>query len=185
MRRAAPAHEIGAHGFSHAFLDGSRDLARAEMAAAAAAGREAGVEVRSFVYPRNIVGHTALLAPSGYTHYRAAGGARTLLARLVGAAPPVGRPRVVDGVIEVPTSIPMLPAIGLRRIVPLRSSLAEVRKGLERARDRKAVFHLWTHPHNFVEGGAKMLRYLDGAMALVSSFRDRGEIEVRTMGEVE
>jgi hypothetical protein len=195
VRDARPAHEIGAHGFSHALLDGSRELARSEMEASAAAARAAGVTVRSFVFPRNVVvfprnvvGHTGQLSRSGFTHYRAAGdakgAARAFLGRLLGAAPPVSRPRVVDGVVEVPTSIPMVPAIGIRRIVPLRASLAEVRKGLERARDRKAVFHLWTHPHNFVEGRARMLRYLDGALALVTAFRDWGDVEVRTMGEV-
>ena len=135
-----------------------------------------------------MVAHTAELAPAGFTCYRAAGPrlspARTFLRRLVGAAPPVGRARRVDGIVEVPTSLPMLPAIGVRRVVPLRASLNEVEKGLVRARDREAVFHLWTHPHNFVEGRKKMLRYLDGALALVSAFRNRGEIGVMTMGEV-
>jgi peptidoglycan/xylan/chitin deacetylase (PgdA/CDA1 family) len=190
VREAEPAHEIGAHGFSHAFLDGGRDLARSEMAAAAAAAREVGVEPRSFVYPRNLVGHVEELSPAGYTCYRAAGNARRkpvrgFLRRLVGAAPPVGHPRRVAGVTEVPTSIPMLPAYGVRRLVPLRSRVAEVRKGLRRARDGGAVFHLWTHPHNFVEGRGQMLAYLEAAMSEVAAFRERGEVVVRSMGEVE
>jgi hypothetical protein len=74
--------------------------------------------------------------------------------------------------------------MGIRRLIPLASRLAEVEKGLAAARDRKACFHLFTHPHNFVEGRETMLRYLDRAMAKVAACRDRGEIAVKTMGEV-
>ena len=191
VRAARPEHAIGLHGFSHAFLDRSREVARAEMAAAKAAARSAGVEARSFVYPRNLVGFTDELVPAGLSRYRAAGNGTTrsragnLLRRLLGAAPPVGRPRVVDGAVEVPTSLPILPAMGARALFPMAARLREVRRGLERARDGAACYHLWTHPHNFVEGRSQMLSYLDRALALVAAFRERGEVVVLTMGEVE
>jgi peptidoglycan/xylan/chitin deacetylase (PgdA/CDA1 family) len=192
VRAARPEHEIAAHGFSHAFLDGSRELARAEMEAAAAAAGALGLRVRSFVYPRNLVGSVEELEPAGYTHYRRgirergallrAGG---FLGRMAGLRPPVGRPRRVEGVVEVPVSRPMLPAMGLRRVISVRTRLREIRKGLRRARDERAVFHLYTHPHNFVEGRERMLEYLDRALALVAGFRERGEVAVRTMAELE
>lgn len=191
--RADPlGHEIGAHGFSHAFLDGSLELARSEMCAAAEAARAAGVTVRSFVYPRNVVGCTTELAPAGYTCYRARGRppatrrgrAWALLRRVAGAAPPVGRPRLVDGVVEVPTSVPVLPAVGFRRLIPLRPLIREAEKGLTRARNEESVFHLWTHPHNFVEGEDRMLNYLRRVLCRVAEFRERGEIEILTMREV-
>lgn len=191
VRDARPAHEIGAHGFSHAFLDAGREVARAEMAAVAEAGKSLGLELRSFVYPRNIVAHTDELPGAGFTCYREGesrpgpvGRARAFFRRFVGVAPPVGRPRKRGDLVEIPASIPILPGMGLRRLVPVGARVREVRKGLERARDRSACFHLWTHPHNFVEGRARLLDYFDRAMALVAEFRDRGEIEVRTMGEV-
>jgi peptidoglycan/xylan/chitin deacetylase (PgdA/CDA1 family) len=199
VREASPAHEIGAHGFSHAFLDGDRDLARAEMRAAAEAARAAGVEARAFVYPRNLVGAVEELGPAGYCCYRAAGEggapdvpvrrgalsrAARLLARLAGSGPPVGRPRRVSGVVEVPSSVPILPAMGLRRLVPNARRVAEVRRGLTRAEREGACFHLFTHPHNFVEGSEKMIGFLDRAMALVSEARARGGIRVATMSEV-
>ncbi len=185
---ANPAHEIGGHGFSHAFLDGPVELARAEMRACAAAAKEAGVPIHSFVYPRDIVAHQEELAPAGFTCYRAAGEPRgraaAFLRRVRGAAPPVGKARIIGDVVEVPTSATIPPAMGLRRLIPRASRLAEVEKGLARARDEAACFHLFTHPHNFVEHRASMLAYLDRAMEMVAAYRDRGEIEVRTMGEV-
>jgi peptidoglycan/xylan/chitin deacetylase (PgdA/CDA1 family) len=187
VRAARPGHEIGCHGFSHALLDTDRELARAEMAAAAAAAKELGITPVSFVYPRNVVGYVDELRGAGFTHFRDAGdGSRALVLvrRLLGAAPSVGRPRERDGVVEVPAGIPILPCFGLRRLVPLGRRMAEVRKGLARAAETGGCFHLWTHPHNFVAGRERMLRGLDGALSLVAAARERGEIEVVTMGEV-
>ena len=96
----------------------------------------------------------------------------------------MGLPKSVGSTVEVPTSATIPPAIGIRRLIPLASRLAEVEKGLARARDQSACFHLFTHPHNFVEQSRVMLEYLDRAMAKVAAYRDRGEIRVRTMGEV-
>ncbi len=188
VRSAGLRHEIGAHGFSHALFSGSAALARAEARAAAEAARRLGIEVRSFVYPRNVVGHREALREAGFTHYRAAGAGRSrasaFLGALRGRTPPTGLPRRVDGLVEVPTSAPIPPAVGLRRLVPLRSRLREVAGGLARAAETGTCFHLWTHPHNFVEGRRGMMRYLDRALSLVARARDRGAVEVRTMGEV-
>jgi peptidoglycan/xylan/chitin deacetylase (PgdA/CDA1 family) len=195
VRDARAGHEIGGHGFSHAFLDGSRELARAEILATADALRAFGVEPRSFVYPRNVVAFTDELAPAGFTRYRE--GARNrrgvkygsramgLLRKAAGARPPVGRARRVGDLVEVPAGIPILPAVGLRRVVSHRARLREVAKGLDRARREHALFHLWTHPHNFVEGREVMVGFLDGALELVAKARDRGDVSVLTMGEVE
>jgi peptidoglycan/xylan/chitin deacetylase (PgdA/CDA1 family) len=199
VREATPRHEIGTHGFSHAFLDADRALAKAEMDAAAAAARAAGVEPRSFVYPRNLVGFTDELRGAGYTCFREAGEGggsgpparrgpvRRLLrtaARALFATPPVGKPRLVDGVVMVPSSAPLLAARGLRALIPAGRRVAEVRRGLRRAAAEGAVLHLWSHPHNFVEGRALMLRSLDRALGEVAAARERGEIAVATMSEV-
>jgi peptidoglycan/xylan/chitin deacetylase (PgdA/CDA1 family) len=188
VREAKTGHEIGCHGFSHAFLDRDRDLARAEMRKAAEVARAAGVTPRSFVYPRNLVGFTEELAPAGFTHYRetvrVASRAAKFLLRAMGEDPPVGRPIEVDGVVRVPGGIPILNAFGARRLVSHRTRIAEVRRGLVRAAEDEACFHLWTHPHNFVEGRKRMMRYLDGALAAIARSRAEGAVRVLTMAEV-
>jgi peptidoglycan/xylan/chitin deacetylase (PgdA/CDA1 family) len=188
VKGASAGHEIGCHGFSHAFLDGGRELARAEIRAAADAVRAHDVEPRSFVYPRNVVAFTDELAPAGFTCYREGleYGSRAvgLLRKATGARPPVGKAKRVGDLVEVPAGIPILPAVGLRRVVSHRARLKEVAKGLERAAKESAVFHLWTHPHNFVEGREVMIGFLDGALELVRKARERGDVEVLTMGEV-
>ena len=152
------------------------------------AARAAGIEAKSFVYPRNRVAFTEELAPAGFTHYREkyVNPSRivSLLLRAMGDDPPVSRPARVGDVIQVPAGIPIVPAMGVRRIVTQNSRLRELRQGLDRAAAEEAVFHLWTHPHNFVEGREFMIRYLDRAMEIVARRRDEGTIRVLTMGEV-
>jgi len=194
-------HEVASHGFSHAVFEEAHmpaDAARAELDASRAAGRAAGHDLRSFVYPQNVVGHRALLAPAGFACYRAPdgdepqragppGGARRavrLARHLAASEPPVGRPRRVDGLVEIPSSMPIVGAEGIRVLISRRARVARARRGLEAARREGAVFHLWTHPHAFAGRGAGVLDSLAETLDGVASLRDRGEVEVRTMGDL-
>jgi hypothetical protein len=194
-------HEIGSHGFSHAVFEEAHmpaAVARAELDASRAAGRGLGLDLRSFVYPQNVVGHRRLLAPAGFACYRAPDGdepqragppggahrAVRLARHLAGTEPPVGRPRAVDGLVEIPSSMPIVGAEGIRVLISRRARVARARRGLEAARREGAVFHLWTHPHAFAGRGAGVLDSLAETLDAVALLRDRGEIEVRTMGDL-
>ncbi len=201
IRRDPAGHEIGSHGFSHAIFDETGcpvEVAGAELRASRAAAASAGVELRSFVYPQNVVGHRRLLAPAGFSCYRApdadttaragppGGAARALrFARhLAAVEPPVGLPRRVDGVVEIPSSMPIVGAEGIRALLSRRARVARARRGLEAARREDAVFHLWTHPHAFAGKGAAVLDSLAETLDEVAALRDRGEIRVATMGDL-
>jgi len=194
-------HEIASHGFSHAVFDEAHmgeEVARAELDASRAAAAALHHDVTSFVYPQNVVGHRRLLAPAGFSCYRAPdgdepqragppGGARRavrLARHVAGSEPPVGRPRRVDGLVEIPSSMPIVGAEGIRVLISRRARVARARRGLEAARREGAVFHLWTHPHAFSGRGAGVLDSLAEALDAVAALRDRGEIEVRTMGDL-
>lgn len=201
IRTSPGGHEVGSHGFSHAILgeeDCPEEVAGAEMSVSRAAAAEAGVDARSFVYPQNVVGHRRLLAPAGYACYRAPdggvpqrggppGGARRALrfARHVAAAePPVGLPRRVDGIVEIPSSMPVVGGEGMRALISRAARVKRVARGLEAARREGALFHLWTHPHAFSGRSEPLYDAFAGALDLVAGLRDRGRIEVRTMGAV-
>ncbi|MCK6480794.1 MAG: polysaccharide deacetylase family protein [Planctomycetes bacterium] len=201
IRRSPGGHELASHGFSHAVFDERHmdaAVAAAEFSAARRAAAGAGVEVRSFVYPQNVVGHGPLLAPAGFTCFRApdgdepqragppggAGRAIRFARHVAGAAPPVGRPRLVHGVVEIPSSMPIVGAEGIRVLISRRARVARARRGLEAARREGAVFHLWTHPHAFAGRGAGVLDSLAATLDDAAALRDRGEIEVATMGSM-
>jgi len=194
----ALGHDVGAHGFAHAILDETcvpRNVADDEYRSAQEAAVAAGVgPLRSFIFPQNVVGHVDGLAPAGFTSFRATDGdrparagppgglrrAKNLLDHALAATPPVGRPRVrSDGVVEIPSSQPFLGREGVRRAVGRSARVARAEKGLERAVRESAVFHLWTHPHQFATEDS-----FDDFRALldrVAVWRERGDLRVMAM----
>src|SRR5262245_15822840 len=68
--------EVGSHSFSHVIFGDrgcSRETASSEIAACAALARRMGLELRSFAFPRNSVGHLDVLAQYGLVCYRGPG----------------------------------------------------------------------------------------------------------------
>jgi peptidoglycan/xylan/chitin deacetylase (PgdA/CDA1 family) len=197
---ARAGHDIGAHGFAHAILDETcvgRDVADAEFAAAQAAARDAGLPpLASFVFPQNVVGHADGLAAAGFACYRACDGGRTaragppgglrrarnLAEHALAAVPFVGRPvRREDGVVEIPSSFPLLGREGLRRAVTRAARVARVEKGLDAAAREGAMLHVWTHPHAFADETS--LGDFAAVLDAVARRRARGDVEVVTMAE--
>jgi peptidoglycan/xylan/chitin deacetylase (PgdA/CDA1 family) len=200
LAAARAGHDVGAHGFAHAILDATcvgRDVADFEFAAAQRAARDAGLPpLRSFVFPQNVVGHTDGLAAAGFTCYRAADGgraaragppgglrrARNLAEHALAAVPSVGRPvRRAEGVVEIPSSFPLLGREGLRKAVTRAARVARVEKGLDAAAREGAMLHVWTHPHAFADETS--LGDLAAVLDAVARRRDRGDVEVLTMAE--
>jgi peptidoglycan/xylan/chitin deacetylase (PgdA/CDA1 family) len=201
VRGSPGGHEVASHGFSHAIFDEAHcpaEVAEAELRASRAAAAALGLDVTSLVYPQNVVGHRRLLAPAGFRCFRAPdgdepqragppGGARRALRfarHLAATEPPVGRPRRVDGVVEIPSSMPIVGAEGIRALLSRRARVARARRGLEAARREGAVFHLWTHPHAFSGRGAGVLDSLAETLDDVAALRDRGEVRVQTMADM-
>jgi hypothetical protein len=201
VRRSPGGHEIGSHGFSHAVFDEAHmgaDVAREEFAGARRAAAAAGCDLVSLVYPQNVVGHRGLLAPTGHLCYRAPDGgeaqragppgglgrALRLARHALAAEPPVGLPRRVDGVVEIPSSMPIVGAEGLRRVISRGARVSRVSRGLAAAVREEAVFHLWTHPHAFARRPEELYGALEESLDEVARLRDRGLLRALTMGDL-
>jgi len=64
-------HEIGCHSFSHPeFNTINREMAEWELQNSLDAAKKIGIDLESFVFPRNKVGHHDLLKEYGFTSYR-------------------------------------------------------------------------------------------------------------------
>ena len=61
--------------------------------------------------------------------------------------------------------------------------LALVRRGIAEALRTAGLFHLWTHPHNFVRRSEFMLAVLEDMADEVASARDREGLAVVTMSQ--
>lgn len=198
---AAPAgHEVGCHGFSHAvFGDPGFDAAAAaaEIDECRRLAGLRGLDLRSFVFPRNREGHHAVLADRGFVAIRGAdptwrnrlpgrlGRLAALVDQVLAIAPPVSTPRQVrPGLWDIPGSMLLMERTGLRRLVPVSARVRKARRGLRRAVREEAVFHLWFHPFNLAPDRRAMLGALDRILADVAALRAAGRLDVRTMGQL-
>jgi peptidoglycan/xylan/chitin deacetylase (PgdA/CDA1 family) len=202
IRTCRTPQEIGSHSFSHAIFSDegcSREAAASELSASVEAAREIGLELRSFAFPRNGVGHQDLLPQFGIRSYRGPAPrwyerresptALHRLARLwavVAATPPpvVTPAQAGPGLTNVPASMIYFPMHGVRRYVSASRRVLRVRKGLHAAIRRGGVFHLWFHPTNLADEPEAMFRGLREILATVEGLVREGRLDVATMADL-
>jgi peptidoglycan/xylan/chitin deacetylase (PgdA/CDA1 family) len=201
--KACPvAQEIGCHSFSHPIFSEpgcSRETARTELAECLRLAREAGVELRSFAFPRNRVGHLDVLREHGFicyrgpepTWYELEQGPRVLrraghlLDVLTARRPPVVAPEeTFPGLWNLPGSMIYFPMHGPRRYIPVSLRVARARKGLDSAATRRRVFHLWFHPTNLADELERSFDGLRRVLEHASSLRASERLSVMTMCHV-
>lgn len=189
--------EIGCHSFVHAPFDDPAMTAEAVKSDLAECKRVAalqGIELTSFVFPRNGEAHHASIRAEGFTAYRGAdptwyapiSGPTRRIAHLVdqtlAITPPVSVPsETLPGLWNIPGSMLLLHRSGIRRAVPSHARVAKARAGMRRAVREGAVFHLWTHPFNVATDAAFMLGALERILRDAARLRDRGELVVESM----
>jgi peptidoglycan/xylan/chitin deacetylase (PgdA/CDA1 family) len=199
IRRCKVPQEIGSHSFSHVVFGDpgcSRETAASEVAACVRLAHDAGLELRSFVFPRNRVGHLDVLREHGFVCYRGPEPAWyerpswPAVARKLGhladvllaATPPTVSPERTDsGLWNLPASMIYFPTHGARRHIPVSLRVRRARRGLEAAAKRKGVFHLWLHPTNLAGETESMFSGLRRILEEVRSVRGRSRLEVLPM----
>ncbi len=153
IRAASPTHEIASHSFSHViFGDSGCDerVAHAEVKASVEAASRAGIRLRSFVFPRNRVGHLGVLRELGFEVFRdldanyywkiRAPFRKPLhfLDRLLALTPPAVLPRLTkEGLIALPASMLFLSRDGWGKYIPLLSRVVQAKRGLRRLSGRR------------------------------------------------
>lgn len=197
----AQGHEIASHSFSHVIFGDSgcsAEAARSELARCAALAREViGRELRSFVFPRNAVGHLDALTAHGIRVYRGVDGwwfkrlPLRVLARaghfaddVLALRPPVHLPEWVEppGIWNVPGSMLYQSRDGLRRLIPIGARVRKAKKGIDAAVARRRIFHLWFHPFNLATDESALLAGFEQVLAYAAGRRDAGALDILTMG---
>lgn len=187
-------HDIGGHSYSHVeFGDQSttREIASYELRRSVEIATEWGIELDSFVFPRNNLGHRDVLAEHGFRIYRdlRPGPVRGLSGRLVdslrGTVPPIVRPAIDEyGLVNLPASLFLHGFDGF----PLRATRSVrhdpivnlAKRGIETAAAEDGVFHCWLHPNNLV--GPGQYERFEKILECIDAHRD--EVEVETMADI-
>jgi peptidoglycan/xylan/chitin deacetylase (PgdA/CDA1 family) len=201
--RACPVEqEIGSHSFSHVIFGDpgcSAETASTELAECVRLAREMGIELRSFAFPRNRVGHLDTLRQHGFNCFRGPEPnwyeadrwpeAVQRLGRLFDvlriARPPVVLPRKDEsGLWDIPGSAMYFPMHGRRRLLPVSWRVRRAVKGLDAAARERRVFHFWFHPTNLADETESMFAGLRSIFAHARSLRDRGELDLLPLGKL-
>jgi hypothetical protein len=200
--RDSPGQEIGIHGgLTHLIWNHSHttpSVAARELTRGISAFSELGVRATSFSYPRDQEAYQNLLVANGVQCYRGRLQARahllgrTFRGRLLRIADEIRRaaPVVVwpeerlPGLWNIPSSMFLYPLGRTRtRFVGIRTRVERFARGVEAAARERGIFHFCLHPENLAEHPSG-LSLLDDCLAEVVKMRDRGDVEVLTVGEV-
>jgi peptidoglycan/xylan/chitin deacetylase (PgdA/CDA1 family) len=201
IRSCRVAQEIGCHSFSHVIFGDegcSHQTAESEIAECVRLAADRGLQLRSFAFPRNRVGHLDVLQEYGFTCYRGpepvwheSSRLPRPVKRLAHLADVVSarRPPVVvpeeshEGVWNIPGSMMFFPMRGARRYIPVSVRVRRAVKGLERAATEGRIFHLWFHPTNLVDEQEQMFAGLRSIFESVDRLRAASRIAVVPMGQ--
>jgi len=202
LKQADPPQDVGLHGgLTHlVWTDpwSTIDAINRELAGGIDALREISIQPRSFIFCRQQISCLELLRPLGICCYRgnpAAQSARSesqipraihrVLEELRRTTPPVVWPtETLPGLWNIPGSLSLYPIGRFRTsVVPMRSRIERVRRGLEAAVSCGGIFHYWFHPDTLAEGSGG-LSMLDAILEILIRAREAGRIEILTMAEV-
>jgi len=202
LRKARPLQEVGLHGGLTHFIWtdalATREVVKCELAEGVKALEQALVRPLSFSFAREQEAYYELLPSHGIRCYRGRtlGRAfqlgRTLhgaLARLFDelrrSTPlPVWPQETLPGLWNIPASLFLYP-IGASRttISGLRSRIERFSRGMAAAIRHRGIFHYCLHPENLTESRHGFSMFEEILERLIRT-RDRGDIEILTMGEV-
>lgn len=201
IRDCVVPQEIGSHSFSHVIFGDpgcSAATARSELAECVKAAGDLNIQMQSFVFPRNSIGHLSVLRDHGFRIFRGLEPhwynrvpvhmfqrLARLSAVFSGAEPPVVLPeKTPEGLWNVPASMLYFPMHGVRRLVPLDLRIARARKGLDAAAHQKRIFHLWFHPTNLADEMEQMFEGLRKIFEYATGLRERDQLDFLPMKSV-
>lgn len=176
------SHEIALHGVTHVpWTSMARNSAKVEMSIfESLEGPVRGS--RTFVYPRNLVAHSNVLAEHGFAGFRMARPDRSRPASLLAEFnlwESSDGPIEDHGIVHIPAGFFLNWRHGLRALVPPSVTRLRARRLIERAERSNGIVHYWLHPENIVSAPAtlELLRML---VREVAEARDAGRCEVLT-----
>lgn len=188
--------EIASHSLSHsAFGDSSytKEIAQREIKQCLELAKKMNIKLKSFVFPKNSIGHLDILKGNGFIAFRGKQSnilpEENPLHRTVKAldlftpfSPPVFDQYMRDqGIVNIPASLHFLSNRGIRKFIPKGVRLEKAKKGIDKAIRERKIFHLWTHPLDIVDQNGELFDELKQIIEYVVEKRDRKLLNIKTM----
>lgn len=191
--------EIGCHTFSHIRVGekGCSDLCfTSELQACYVAAEKLGLNLKSFVFPRNSIGHLDALSKAGFSTYRGVTrewynelpevfsriGRR--LTNYLPLSPPVVLPRIDNGLVDLPATFFFPPTYRLKGLNFGVSRKTKAKMGLRQAEKKKKIFHMWFHPFNLASDPNKLFDDLEFILSEVRHYKEEGRLDNLSMGDL-
>lgn len=191
--------EIGSHSFSHQIVGDPAydpDIFRSELSASRDAAASVGVQLGSFVYPRNAIDHQHVLTEQGFVAYRGLTphrfpGRSPLQRRILAAVDSVVplastavRPSMEGALCNVSQTYLFDPDSRLARRLGARLWSKVITRRLSHAARNRSLFHVWFHSHDIAKAPDRALRALEHLFQATNRERKAGRLVNLTMGEV-
>ena len=201
IRSSKIEHEIACHSFSHVdFGDKgcTREVALAEIQECVRLSAQMGLKMKSFVFPKNNIGHQEVLKKYGFRNFRGRdvlwsdrfkGNLSNKIAQFIEDffcfTPACHVPaEILPGLWELRGSMIFRSLNGFMEFLPLSKRVHKAVKGLHEAVDNGSVFHLWFHPWHIANGVEKLITVLSEILKEANRLRDLGRLEILPMGEI-
>ena len=199
IRNCEVSQEIGCHTFSHVRIGESgcsRECFATELHACRVEAEKLGLNLQSFVFPRNSIRYLDVLSEAGFLTYR--GVPSIWYERLPGLLsricrrlnyylpfpPPVAPPQRENGLLNLPASLFYPVTYKWPAQILGQSRVSQAKRGLRQAVKRRLLFHLWFHPYNLAEDPDGLISDLEPIFAEVCRYREAGWLDNLTMGDL-
>lgn len=191
--------EIGCYTFSHIDVSKegcSEECFGSELDECKKMASDFGLQLTSFVYPRNRVALIDVLKDKGFLCYRDRDddwfkNSEERLRRLAHAVDnylclPVKAttPKKTNGIWSLPGSYFYIHKDGWAKFIPISFRVRKAKTGIDSAISNKQIFHLWFHPFNLASDPDGLIYGLEKIFIYFKKMKAEGLIENMTMGEM-
>lgn len=202
LEKDSLGHDLGSHSYTHIIFttpECTPEIATWEFQEARKIAQKRGYASVSFVFPRNQCEYLPLLFQAGFQVYRGEDPAwfnqmnlgkwpkkiGHILDLIFALTPPCSLPqREENGLLNLQGSMNYLSMAGWRRYIPLFCRVQQAKKGIQRAIQKKRLFHLWFHPSHLGSGTELLFSGLETIFAQVAEEREKGHLAVETMASL-
>ena len=188
IRSSSVRQEIGYHSFSHLIIPNcTRVVAEEQIRRGVNLATDLGINLKSFVFPENKVGHIDLLKKYGFSIYRGVNlngrnankalpmrAYNFILSRVL---PPDIKPSWKDGIWELPSSMPFYDP-NFRFTLGLRAKF-----GIKQTIRLNGIFHINLHPEDILIDPT-LTTTLEDVLNFAAKERDIHELKIITMGQL-